>query len=69
MQQIRQQGAETGPDLGDGAFAASRSARADRQGAGDDFDQRHAGTDLPLTRWYAAMTASVPCPSASGAKL
>ena len=45
-----QKGAEAGADLGDGPFAAARAAGAERQGAGNDLDQRHARPDLPLAR-------------------
>ena len=47
-QQRGQQRAEAGADLGDRPFAAAGAAGADGQGAGDQFDERHARADLAL---------------------
>ncbi len=41
VEHIGQQRTEAGPDLRDRPFAASRAAGADRQRAGNDFDERH----------------------------
>ena len=46
--QVAQQGAETGPDLGDRPLAAARSARAEGKRAGDDLHQGNARTNLSL---------------------
>ena len=48
FQQVCQERSETGADLRDRPFAASRSAAADRQCTGYDFHQGHPRADLPL---------------------
>ena len=48
LSSLAKQRAEAGADLRDRPFAAAGTARADRQGAGDDLDERHAAPDLAL---------------------
>ena len=40
-----EEGAEPGADLGDGALAAARAARAQRDGRGEGLHHRHAPAD------------------------
>ena len=41
LKQTAQEGAKTRADLGDRPLAVARAAATDRNGAGDDLDQRH----------------------------
>ena len=51
-----------------GSLATARAAGADGDGRGDELDERDAAPDAARAVVNAAIAASVPWPSASGAK-
>ena len=62
-----QERAKPGADLTGGAFAPTRTPRADGQGRRHDLDDDRTEADARGLWCTAEIAASVPCPSASGA--